>query len=399
MITINSHSLSSSAKASLSDLIRKSLGKAFPCLSLCVIHHGQVVINAYGCSAEDIVFSQDTLFDLASITKLFTSTTVLQLISAGRLHLHTPVREVIPEFARTDQRWTDAAQCPHTLAKLPLTQKALLIDPDKVQIHHLLTHTSGLHAWSDLFLNLGPAPGLPMQGQPPLQKQQQAVDLISRLGFRSRPGPIVYSDLGFILLGEAVSRLRGKGLDKVLLTDVLSPVGLSDILFNPVTQCQRSNFETVSTEWDARWRNRRLWGEVHDENACAMGGVAGHAGLFGSAQSVAQFGLAWLEGGADAWGIDPRLAQQAVSANVQDGNQIRGLGFICKSIQGASCGRYFSSRSFGHSGFTGTSLWVDPQNQLIVANLTNSVHYGRDMQAISQFKIELHEMLAALFPR
>lgn len=98
-------------------------------------------------------------------------------------------------------------------------------------------------------------------------------------------------------------------------------------------------------------------------------------------------------------GYRPRLAQQAVSANVQDGNQIRGLGFICKSIQGASCGRYFSSRSFGHSGFTGTSLWVDPQNQLIVANLTNSVHYGRDMQAISQFKIELHEMLAALFPR
>lgn len=397
MLELHAPALSQSCQRSLEGLLQNALDTVFPAVSMCVIQHGQTVLNAHGGNNEGAALAHDARFDLASITKLFTTTAVLQLISAGRLGLHTRLCDIVPEFSRSGPRWTDAAQSPHTLARLPMDQPTLPVDPEDVEIHHLLTHSSGLHDWRDLFMQLGACPEPPMAGRIPEQKQQQAIELVGQLGFRSRPGPIVYSDLGFILLGEVVSRLQGRPLDHVLSTQVMAPLSLPDIVFNPVTHGHLALSRTVSTEWDARWRGRRVWGEVHDENACAMGGVAGHAGLFGTAESVARFGLAWLGTGQSQWQINPTLFEQAKRAQIEQGTQRRGWGFMCKSSAGSSCGRFFSSRSFGHTGFTGTSLWIDPDRQLVVATLSNAVHRGRDMKPMFNFRVALHEMLSEFF--
>lgn len=397
MLEISAPSLSDSSRKALEALLQQAVGRVFPAVTLAVIHRGHEVIRAYGGSNEGADLHEEACFDLASITKLFTATAVLQLVSSGQLSLRTPLCEVIPEFSQSGPRWTDPPQSPHSLDRLAMDQPPIRVDPKDLEIHHLLTHTSGLHDWSDFFLRLGYRPDPPMPGLVPPSRQKEVIGLISDMGFRSSPGPLVYSDLGFILLGEVVARLKGQSLDQVIKADVLSPLRLDGIRFNPVTQGRIDRASIVSTEWDQRWRARRVWGEVHDENACAMGGVAGHAGLFGSARQVAQFGWAWLSPESMPWEIESSLMDQARSVQAQQGSARRGLGFMCKAIEGSSCGRLFSTASFGHTGFTGTSLWIDPHRELVVACLSNAVYHGRNMKPIFDFRVAVHEMLADFF--
>jgi CubicO group peptidase (beta-lactamase class C family) len=144
---------------------------------------------------------------------------------------------------------------------------------------------------------------------------------------------------------------------------------------------------------DLRWRQRRVWGEVHDENACGLGGVAGHAGLFATAMDVARFGQAWLDA-PEQLGVDAELAAQAKTAQAVTDDVRRGLGFVIKSHHNASAGDLFSEDTFGHTGFTGTTLWVDPQRELVVSCLTNGLYLGRAAHAPHVFRRELHDLLA-----
>ncbi len=368
-----------------------------PSAALAVYVEGRLVLQrAYGCLEPETCpqpIHSGTRFDLASVTKLFTATAFLMQVAEGRVRLDDPVVSVIPEFGSHGPRPIEGGQDPHTLERLPPdTQARGPVDPATVTFRHLLTHTGGLAPWRDLFLHTGPPP--PPPGHPdPVPRQERvarALGLIASYPFVDVPGRTVrYSDLGLILLGEAVARLEGVPTPaEAIHRRVLDPLGLERTTFNPPEPglCP-------PTEFDARWRGRRCWGEVHDENAASLGGIAGHAGLFGPAGEVARFGLQWLravQGRAADW-LPTEIARQAVQSQA-DG---RGLGWVLKTPPPAysSAGALFSPQSFGHTGFTGTSLWIDPRRELVVALLTNRVYYGRDPQAITALRPAVHDAI------
>ncbi len=216
--------------------------------------------------------------------------------------------------------------------------------------------------------------------------------------FVDEPGRHVhYSDLGLILLGEAVSRLHAgsggpDGLAAAIRERVTTPLRLTSVAFNPVDHGTLPE-SVAATELDHRWRGRRCRGEVHDENAAGLGGIAGHAGLFATAADVSALGRAWLERD-PRLGIAPELMEQAVSEQVRDGEVRRGLGWAIKAETDSSAGDLMSGDTFGHTGFTGTSLYVDPRRQLVAALLTNRVYFGRDFGGIHRYRRALHDLVA-----
>ncbi|MBZ0277432.1 MAG: serine hydrolase, partial [Anaerolineae bacterium] len=173
---------------------------------------------------------------------------------------------------------------------------------------------------------------------------------------------------------------------------VLTPLGLDSVTYNPLRN-GRSRDTIPPTEFDYSWRQRRCWGEVHDENACGLGGVSGHAGLFACAHDVAALGQAWLSRDSRL-NITPEIFSAATRIQADTGPQPRGLGWMIKAPQDSSAGERLSPTTYGHTGFTGTSLWIDPERELVVACLTNRVYPGRDKPGIHEFRRALHDTLA-----
>jgi CubicO group peptidase (beta-lactamase class C family) len=189
-----------------------------------------------------------------------------------------------------------------------------------------------------------------------------------------------------MLLGLAIATLTARPLDAAVGRLVLDPLGNPAIPFGPVPAAQ-----AAPTEYCA-WRGRRIRGEVHDENAWAMGGVAGHAGLFGTAAAVASLGQAWLADCQGANRLLPQwLAAEATGLQAEDGVVRRGLGWAAWSPDPDSASHPLSRRTFGHTGFTGTSLYVDPERELVIACLTNEVYKGRQARQIGRLRVALHE--------
>jgi CubicO group peptidase (beta-lactamase class C family) len=366
----------------LDDFLSPQLGEQFTGAQVAVMHRGaQVLDAAWGVvhpdEAPDAVTSQHR-FDLASLSKLFTTTALLQQISSGHIGLESPLVEVIPEFDGPP-REMDGGQDPHTRAMLPLPKdmEPRRIDPKAVTFRHLLTHTSGLAPWRAVFAQAGPPPPPPgeIDHLPQGERWGRMLSAMVASRFVETPGTRVrYSDIGLMLVGEAVARLFGMPLDSAILKHVLEPLGLTHLTYNP-TRHGVALETTLPTEFDTLWRKRRVWGEVHDENACGAGGVAGHAGMFGNAGDMARFGAAWCAG--EVPGVTADLAAQAIVEQAETNGERRGLGWMLRSKIASSAGTQFGPRSFGHTGFTGTSLWIDPDQQLVVALLTNAVYYGR----------------------
>ncbi|MBA3867752.1 MAG: beta-lactamase family protein [Anaerolineae bacterium] len=391
--------LSTAAQSKLEALIQHNLGTVFPACALAVIKQGETVLDAGWGAVEGTPATNDTLYDMASVTKLFTVTAFLSFVSAGRVGLDDPLMKIVPEFGALNPRTMDGGQDPHSKVRLP-TPEALVgktIDPARVTFRHLLTHTSGLPAWRDVYNAAGPAPVPPDQSEPLPRAQRLANGLqaIYAYLFIGQPGErVVYSDIGLILLGEATSRLGDAPLDAVIRQRVTAPINLTSPRFNPVREGHIACEQIAPTEDDPTWRKRRVWGEVHDENACGLGGVVGHAGLFAAARDIAAFGQAWLTRPEQALGIDDSLAQEAKREQAETDGMRRGLGFLIKAYEGASAGDLFSINTYGHTGFTGTSLWIDPDNQLVVACLTNSVYPGRGKPGTLEFRRAVHDLLA-----
>ncbi len=270
----------------------------------------------------------NTRYDLASLTKpLGTLTAVLRLIEAGHLGLDEPVGRYISNAGWFQTR---------SLADL--------------RIRALLTHSSGLPAWKALYAWCSDRPTCVanvLQTEP------------------GPPGAIVYSDLGFLVLGALVERVTRQRQDEVL-QPVYAALG-SGLRYG-------ASEGTIAPTEDCGWRNRLLQGEVHDENAFRMEGVAGHAGLFGSAADVAVIARAWLE--ADPKLVSPALQAEARRCHVDDGRLRRGLGWLLKS-EDPFAGEGASSAGFGHTGYTGCSLWIEPDAGWYGALLTNRVHPTR----------------------
>jgi beta-N-acetylhexosaminidase len=286
----------------------------------------------------------DTMYDLASLTKVIVTTTMAMiLVDEGKLDIGKPVSAFVPEF--------------HGGAK------------DKVTVWHLLTHSSGIDWWAPLFKE--------MRGKAAYLQRIVAMDLVYEPGTKS-----VYSDLGVILLGEILERVAGQDLRSFARTRLLGPLGMKDTTYLPGPELLA---RIAPTENDP-WRGRVVRGEVHDENAAALGGVAPHAGLFGTAPDLARFAQMLLDGGVfEQQRIVSRETVERFTKRAGVPDSSRALGWDTVS-ENSSAGSLLGPRSFGHTGFTGTSMWMDPDRKLFVVLLTNRVHPTRENNAIREVR-------------
>ena len=296
----------------------------------------------------------DTLYDLASLTKVVgTTTAAMLLVEQRKLKLDAPVGHYLPEFARGPD---------------PKTRQ-------KITVKHLLTHSSGLPPYVRFFLEL--------------DNRKDMLSRIYTIPLEFAPGTkSSYSDLGIILLGEIIERVSGKPLDKYLQQEVFGPLGMKQSLFAPSKEWRS---RIAPTEVDTEFRKRLIHGEVHDENAWVMGKVAPHAGLFSTARDLATFCQFLLNGGMyDHRRLLRRSTVQSFTKKQKIPRSTRAIGWDTPSKR-SSGGRYLSRRAFGHTGFTGASIWIDPAKDLFVVLLTNRVHPTRENNQIRQLRPAVHD--------
>jgi CubicO group peptidase (beta-lactamase class C family) len=281
----------------------------------------------------DAVSPSKTIYDLASITKVIgTTSAAMALYDDHKLDLDAPVVRYLPAFSDGGVK-------------------------DRVTVRHLLTHTSGLPAGRDLWrIALNPS---------------EARAALLQTSVRVEPGSqYEYSDLGMDVLGLVLEAVAGEPLDSYVTHRVFEPLGMNDTRYRPADSLR---YRIAPTELSPP-RGYPLRGEVHDENAYALGGVAGHAGLFSTAADMAVFAQMMLNGGAY---LGTRVfADSTVRLFTHRSAGTRGLGWdTCAGMHG--CGDYLSERAFGHIGYTGTSIWIDPDREMFVVLLTNRVHAAR----------------------
>lgn len=271
----------------------------------------------------------DTRFDLASITKVFVTTVALGVVARGITTLDAPLVSYIPE-------WDGTEHAP-------------------ISMRMLLSHASGMHSGADYRELL----------------DDNVVDFALRRPLAAQPGErVIYSDLGMIALGVAVERMTSRALPSSIAA-IWGP----QVQYNPDA---REHGAIPATERDG-WRGR-VQGSVHDEKAHLMGGVAGHAGLFGTAAAVSRMTEIYLAAACGRrQGVLPdELAREAITCAADDSVLRRGIGWALKTTDENSCGARFGPRSFGHTGFTGTCVWADPDRDLQAVLLTNTVYFGRE---------------------
>jgi CubicO group peptidase (beta-lactamase class C family) len=369
-------------------VLRDTVGTITPAAQLVVRWRNDVVLSeALGWldpQTRQRPTRPDTLFDMASVSKLFTVTTLMTLVEAGHLELDQPVSTVLQEFGglRPIQPYEDPLSPTGTVT---VFEAGGSVDADAVTFRHLLTHTSGLPAWR------------PLYRQPSADAaRQMALDT-----FFSYPTgtQVIYSDIGLILLGMTAEHLTGQTLDTAVRDHVTVPLGLHYTRYLPTSSVESfQSVENIAPTEFCAWRNRRIVGAVHDENAYYLGGVAGHAGIFSTAEDIAAFGQIFL--GDHKWGDhkgSPLLTALMVHEMTRcytDGiGTRRGLGFALWSSDPEASGHPFSQRAFGHTGFTGTCLWIDPERDLVVALLTNEVYNGRQNRGISGLRVAVHRAI------
>jgi CubicO group peptidase (beta-lactamase class C family) len=298
-----------------------------------------------------------TLWDIASLTKVVGLTSaMMQLVEQRKVDLDAPVQRYLPE-------WTGP-------------------NKSRVTVRDLLTHRSGLPAFKQYFkLNVSPDSTLRLFFATPLDTLPRA--------------KMVYSDIGAILLGKIVERVGGESLDRYLARQVFEPLGMHETLYRPDSSLLT---RIAPTEQDP-WRGRHLRGEVHDENAAALGGVSAHAGLFSSAHDLDRLARAYLNGGTLDGARLARAATIGQFTTVQDSQfSSRALGWDTPG-PGSSGGHFLERPAFGHTGFTGTSLWIAPQHDLYVMLLTNRVNPTREHSRIGPVRVAVADAaMRALHP-
>jgi serine-type D-Ala-D-Ala carboxypeptidase len=335
--------------------------RAFPACSFAVTLRGELVAyKALGRFTYDPASPEVTItsiFDLASLTKVLATTAMAMILyERGLLDLEAPVTAIVPEFAGHDSgEFADN-------------------DPRRrdVTLHMLLAHSSGLPAYEKLFLH--------SNTREALLQSAFTTRLAAAPGARTE-----YSDIGFIILGVVLGRLADETLDAFCQREVFGPLGMTHTTFNPARALKDSIPPTAD---DRSFRHRIVQGEVQDENASVLGGIAGHAGLFSTAEDVAIFAHAMLNGG------HPILRSSTIELfsrreSVPEGTS-RALGWDTPSAPSQS-GKYFSSGSFGHLGYTGTSLWIDPDRQVSITLLTNRTWPDCQNQAIKHVRPAFHD--------
>jgi beta-N-acetylhexosaminidase len=333
---------------------------AFPGATMAVGYGGKVSYHAFGKLSYDSnspATKIDTMYDLASLTKVVVTTTLVEKLVEGDfpspLFLDAPIERYLPEWSTGPQpEWRH-----------------------RVTVRNLMTHTSGLPPFKEYWrTSTGKADTLANIFAEPLEYE---------------PGTkVVYSDLGIILMAEIIQRLTGKPLDQLAREYIFDLLDMSNSMYNPPKKLWP---EIAPTEIDNQLRHRLVQGEVHDENAYAIGGVSGHAGVFGTSPDLAAFCQMLLNRGIYAHHrIVKRATLSEFTAPQSLAKDMRTLGWVVPT-EGGSSGHYFSAHSYGHTGFTGTTIWIDPDRQLFVVLLTNRVNPTRENMKIAQVRPAVHD--------
>ncbi len=347
--------------------LRSQVDSAFPGGVVAVGYHDSVVLLAavghYGADDPRPV-TPETIYDLASLTKVIALTTeCILLVDQGKLDLDVPVQHYLPEF-RGQMK-------------------------DQVTIRHLLTHSAGLAA------------DLPLWDS--TRTRSAALAMVDTAPLLSPPGTrFVYSDLSAIVLMQAVERITGRPFDQLLVDDVFTPLGMMATRFVPPNAWRN---HIAPTELDTYFRHRLLIGEVHDESAARLGGVSGNAGLFSSAPDLAKFATWLLDARAGRPGplrADSGVVHRFTTKQDIPPGSSRALGWDTPS-ETSSAGTKMGPNAFGHTGFTGTSIWFDPDRDLFIILLTNRVNPTRANTKIFQVRRRVADLvndaLAATPPR
>src|SRR5439155_26696892 len=327
-------------------------------------NRGRVVYRkAFGRRAlvpKPLPMRADTIFDLASLTKVVATTTaVMQLVEQGKIRLEQPVAEYWPEFKANGK--------------------------DDITVRELMTHYSGLRGDLDL--------------KPAWSGYETALRMIVAETPIAPPGTrFIYSDINYETLGELVRRVSGQPLDLYCREHIFRPLGMKNTMFRPLASLR---LRIAPTQYEAGGSGKMLWGEVHDPTAHAMGGGAGHAGLFSTADDLAVFAQTLLDGGRykGARILSPVAVEKMTTPQTPYGKMlVRGLGWDIDSYYASNRGDLFPVGSFGHTGFTGTSIWIDPFSKTYVILLTNSVH--PDGQGnVATLRAEVADIAGAAFAR
>ncbi len=296
---------------------------------------------------------EDTLYDLASVTKPIVALAAMKLLQNGQIALDDTVDMYLPEYQNTTK--------------------------SDITVYQLLTHTSKIY------------------GSVPLYKtahtKEELLEAIIHMPNREK-NDVLYSSQGMIVLGCIIERICGQPLDAVLKEMIFEPLAMDATLFNPP---ERLFGNIASTEY-CQWRQRMIIGQVHDENAVVLGGVCGHAGLFSNIFDLAKLCVALLTtktAQGDPF-LSPAVCQLMTQNHTADLNLARGLGWQAKDKHGSPAGDLFSNVSYGHTGFTGTSVWIDPSRDLYAVLLTNRVHPTRANEHIFEIRRKFHNLAVIL---
>jgi beta-N-acetylhexosaminidase len=331
--------------------------KAFPGAALIVGYRGAVILDTAAGSLDYSPGSPrvtgDTIYDLASVSKAASTTSAaMMLVESGDLLLSARVQDYVPEFEGANK--------------------------EKVLVQHLLTHSSGLPGFLQLYKEA--------RGYDQVLAKVCAAPLEFEPGAKTQ-----YSDLGMILLGEIIRRASGRPQDQFVAQNLFGPLGMKSTFYRP----DRSFLKRIAPTENDPWRKRVVRGEVHDENAFAMGGVAGHAGLFSTTHDLAVFAQMLLNGG--IYDHHRYLSAETIKRFTARQSDDRGLGWG-KPSESDWTGKALSSQAYKHTGFTGTSIWVDPQKQLFIILLSNRVHPTRENTRIDQVNQAIVEAVVRVIP-
>lgn len=324
----------------------------FPSAQIFISKNGEILANkGFGTHTyenKSPPVNEHSIFDVASLTKILATTPIImKLVSQKKISLNLPIKQFLPNFSG------------------PLK--------DKVSIKHLLTHSSGIEPYYEYFL-----------GNPIKSKREIIQDIINKELIFTPGTDMKYSDLGIILLGEIIQIVQDKSLNELTQKYVFNPFNMNNSSYNPNDE----NVEfIVPTEIDNQFRKRLVKGEVHDENAFVLGGIAPHAGIFSTAKDIGNYFQMLLNEG--TW-LGKRYFKKSIISGFTMKQDMpldsdRAIGFDTPSQNGkSSAGDYFGPNSFGHLGFTGTSVWADPDEEIIIVLLTNRVYPTRDKKGIYQ---------------
>jgi CubicO group peptidase (beta-lactamase class C family) len=336
---------------------------AFPGAAYGVLLDGKVTaldaVGRFTYESDSPAVTPETIFDLASVTKVLATTSATMLLfERGILDLETPLGEILPGFV---------------IGREPGSGR------ERVTLRMLLAHSSGLPAYARLF----------EQHTAPNQLLRACL----RMPLEAPPGTRTdYSDIGFILLGKALEVLSGDYLARFCQREIFAPLELASTRFCPPAEIRSQIPPTVN---DTTFRKRIIQGEVHDEHAFVLGGCGGHAGLFANARDVLRFAACILGEGrraSDRQLFKPETLSLFATRQDQPAGTARALGWDTPTVPSSS-GKHFSASSIGHLGYTGTSLWIDPERRLAVVLLTNRTWPDRSSKAIQQVRPAFHDAI------